>query len=97
MSVGVEGPARLRLAPSPVAETLDWLRLTARGERHRELGDPGPAARFALRDRDVALLGRVVAASSRYTPDLLTPGPKLPGWDADLRVVAPAQVSVGGV
>ncbi|MEV4516894.1 helix-turn-helix domain-containing protein [Dactylosporangium sp. NPDC049525] len=83
VSIGVEGLARLRLAPSPAVEALEWLRLTARGERHRELGDPGPAARFALRDRDVALLGKVVRASSSYTPDLLSPGPKLHSWDGE--------------
>jgi DNA-binding transcriptional ArsR family regulator len=83
VAVGVDGLARLRLAPSPVVETLEWLRLAARGERHRELGDPGPAARFALRDRDVALLGEVVRASSTYTPDLLTPSPDARGWDGD--------------
>lgn len=81
--VGGEGIARLRMAASPAVETLAWLWLTARGARHREFGDPGPAARFALRDRDVALLGKAVRAAARYSPDLLTPSPSMLGWDED--------------
>lgn len=65
---------RIRLAASPVFETLSWLELTTNGERHPVFGDPGSSARYALRDPDVALLAQVVPASTaRFTPDFLTP------------------------
>ena len=67
--------ARVRLAASPVTEAVMWLWLTATGGRHGVFGDPGAAARYTLRDPDVALLARVLAASSTYIPDLLTPKP----------------------
>jgi len=69
--------AGVRLAISPALEALSWLRLTASGARHPVFGDPGPAARFALRDRDVALVARSIPLIGRggYSPDLLTPRP----------------------
>jgi DNA-binding transcriptional ArsR family regulator len=67
--------ARVRLAVSPASEAIAWLRLTATGRSHAVLGDPGPAARFALRDPDVALLAGVLAIRDDYMPDLLTPKP----------------------
>jgi DNA-binding transcriptional ArsR family regulator len=85
VTVNAAGVARLRLAASPVLETLSWLRLAARGERHREFGDPGPAARFALRDPDVALLAKLLRVAYKFTPDLLTPSPSMLGWDGDWR------------
>ncbi|MGI5182603.1 helix-turn-helix domain-containing protein [Dactylosporangium sp. CA-152071] len=85
VSVGGPGLAYVRLTPSPVAETLEWLRLAACGERHREFGDPGAAARFALRDRDVALVGAVLRTYRHYVPDLLMPSPPEQDWDAAWR------------
>jgi DNA-binding transcriptional ArsR family regulator len=68
--------ARVRLATSPAAETVIWLRRTATGTPHPVFGDPGPAARFALRDPDVALVADILTSSPKYMPDLLTPKPR---------------------
>jgi DNA-binding transcriptional ArsR family regulator len=68
--------ARVRLATSPAAETVIWLQRTATGTPHPVFGDPGPAARFALRDPDVALVADVLTTSPKYLPDLLTPKPR---------------------
>jgi DNA-binding transcriptional ArsR family regulator len=73
--------ARIRLAPSPIVEVLSWLELTARGGRHALFGDPGPEARFALRDRDVSLLARSLQTTG-YVPDLLTPKPIGAHWQS---------------
>jgi DNA-binding transcriptional ArsR family regulator len=82
--------ARVRLAVSPACEAVTWLRMTAFGNRHPVFGDPGPAARFALRDPDVALLATVLSANDRYMPDLLTPkpvaGPANRVWDRQLEM-----------
>ncbi|MFL6141027.1 MAG: DUF5937 family protein [Labedaea sp.] len=67
--------ARIRLSASPASEAVSWLRLTANGQKHAVFGDPGPAARFALRDPDVALLAKTLPPGARYVPDLLTPKP----------------------
>ena len=67
--------AKIRLAVSPAVEATEWLRLAANGRRHPVFGDPGAAARFALRDPDVALLGRLLTRKTPYTPDLFTPKP----------------------
>jgi len=80
--------ARVRLAVSPALEAVEWLRLAANGRRHPVFGDPGAAARFALRDPDVALLGQLLTTKSHYMPDLFTPKP-LAGkpqqaWDGQL-------------
>jgi DNA-binding transcriptional ArsR family regulator len=71
--------ARIRLAPSPAFEVVSWMRLAATRGRHPVFGDPGAAARFALRDRDVALAARAIGAT-RYIPDLLTPMPTAGAW-----------------
>lgn len=68
--------ARVRLTPSPAYELVGWLLLAAQGRRHPVFGDPGPAARAALRDPRTALAAAVLPAGGRgYIPDLLTPQP----------------------
>ncbi|WP_460515113.1 ArsR/SmtB family transcription factor [Flindersiella endophytica] len=68
--------ARLRLAPSPAYELAGWLLLAAQGRRHPVYGDPGPAARAALRRADTQLVAELFPRSGRgYTPDFLTPAP----------------------
>lgn len=69
--------ARVRLAMSPAAETTAWLGLTVARGQHPVFGDPGPAARAALTDRDTALVAAVLppTGTRAYTPDLLTPKP----------------------
>ncbi|MFC9619416.1 helix-turn-helix domain-containing protein [Streptomyces sp. NPDC056930] len=55
-----------------------WLRLAAAGRRHPVFGDPGAAARWALRHPDVALIAQCQpdgADGRTYMPDLLTPRP----------------------
>ncbi|WP_156753836.1 ArsR/SmtB family transcription factor [Actinokineospora pegani] len=99
------GPAavgRVRLAPSPAVEALAWLRFAANGTRHPVFGDPGAAARFALRDPDVRLVAGITPEGvSCYSPDLLTPKPG-GGWAGQLeRMAATAPETVvaqfGGV
>jgi DNA-binding transcriptional ArsR family regulator len=70
--------ARVRVALSPVFEAVAWLAVVAAGERHPLLGDPGAAARFALRDADVAATAAMIRATTarRFIPDFLTPNPK---------------------
>lgn len=85
---------QVRLATSPASEAVSWLRLAANGRRHPIFGDPGPAARLALRHRDVALLTQVLAPGSAggYTLDLLTPkpsiGPTAGDFDRQLQMTA---------
>ena len=68
--------ARVRLTPSPANELVGWLMLAAQGRRHPVFGDPGPAARTALRDPRTALVAAVLPPAGRgYSPDLLTPQP----------------------
>lgn len=68
--------ARVRLTPSPAYELVGWLMLAAQGRRHPVFGDPGPAARTALRDPRTALVAAVLPPAGRgYIPDLLTPQP----------------------
>jgi DNA-binding transcriptional ArsR family regulator len=77
--------SRVRVAVSPLFETVAWLGLTVSGRRHPVFGDPGPAARFALRDPEVAAAAMLVAdwISHRSVPDFLTPAPA-PSDDAGL-------------
>jgi hypothetical protein len=42
--------ARVRVAASPLFEAVSWLAAVATGTRHPVFGDPGAAARFALRE-----------------------------------------------
>lgn len=68
--------AAVRLAVSPISETLHLLTLAAAKRRHPVLGDPGPLARAALGHRDAALVAAVIQPDGTgYTPDLLTPKP----------------------
>lgn len=68
--------ARVRVAGSPVFEVASWLALAATGCRHPRFGDPGPAARFALRDRDVAPIAAMITSGPAcYLPGFLTPKP----------------------
>ncbi|BCL17350.1 helix-turn-helix domain-containing protein [Micromonospora sagamiensis] len=69
--------AQVRLSVSPAFEAIAWLRLAANGRHHPVYGDPGPAARLALRDRDVALVAQTLlpGGNGGYTLDLLTPKP----------------------
>lgn len=90
--------ARLRLAVSPASEAAAWLQLTATGRTHSVFGDPGPAARFALRDPDVALLASVLATRHDYMPDLLTPKPSVGSashiWAAQLDAIGQTAAEV---
>ncbi|HEY0700384.1 MAG TPA: DUF5937 family protein [Micromonospora sp.] len=87
LSVHLDGPtlAQVRLAASPASEAVAWLRLTVHGRRHAIYGDPGPVARLALRDPDVALVAKVLPPGSNgdYTLNLLTPKPWI-GHAADV-------------
>ncbi|GAA3063945.1 winged helix-turn-helix domain-containing protein [Actinokineospora globicatena] len=74
--------ARIRLSSSPAAEALAWLVATLAERRHPIFGAPGPAARFALRDRDVRMIASTLPTGKGYMPDLLTPPP--PRGAADL-------------
>lgn len=69
--------SRVRWAPSPAYEAVGWLTLTAAGRRHPQLGDPGAAARYALRDPRVAVTAALMAGAlhGRYMPDFVTPKP----------------------
>jgi Helix-turn-helix domain/Family of unknown function (DUF5937) len=70
--------ARLRLTPSPAYELVGWLLLAAQGRRHPVYGDPGPAARAALRRADTRLVADLLPPAGRgYTPDFLTPAPSV--------------------
>jgi DNA-binding transcriptional ArsR family regulator len=86
--------AQVRLSFSPAFEAIAWLRLAANGHRHAVHGDPGPAARLALRDRDVALVAQTLRSGGNggYTLDLLTPkpwmGPAASTLDRQLGVMA---------
>lgn len=67
--------SRVRLAPSPAAETVAWLRLAVAGRRDSLAGRPTLTDPLA-RDPDVQLLVALVTAGSRgYLPDFLTPKP----------------------
>jgi DNA-binding transcriptional ArsR family regulator len=70
--------ARIRLTPSPVYEAEAWLATADAGRRHPLLGDPGAAARFALRDPAVAATAALARGglAGRYVPDFLTPKPE---------------------
>jgi len=76
--------ARVRFAGSPIYEAVSWLAITRAGQAHTLLGDPGAAARFALRDRCVATAAALVVpwARGQYMPDFLTPKPPpaADGW-----------------
>ncbi|MGH3864161.1 hypothetical protein [Actinokineospora sp.] len=72
----VETLAGVRLSASPAIEAMTWLRLAAQGGSHPVFGDPGAAARFALRDPDVALVAATLANPGKGMPDLLTPKPE---------------------
>ncbi|OFE15695.1 hypothetical protein BA895_21920 [Humibacillus sp. DSM 29435] len=69
--------SRVRWAPSPAYEAVGWLTLAAAGRRHPQLGDPGAAARYALRDPRVAVTAALMAGGlyGRYMPDFVTPKP----------------------
>ena len=71
---------KVRLAPSPIAEAVSWLRLAASSRRDPRLGDPGTPARWALRHPDVGLVASLLpSGSSGYMPDFLTPKPPADG------------------
>ena len=74
--------ARVRFAGSPVYEAVSWLAITRAGQSHPLLGDPGAAARFALRDRCVATAAAMVLPWARGRPSgFLTPAAaRLDGW-----------------
>lgn len=78
ISVELDGPtvARTRVALSPLADAVCWLRLCAVGKRDGVFGDPGAVARSALAHRDVALVAALLPeGGSGYVPDFLTPKP----------------------
>ncbi|WP_030681431.1 ArsR/SmtB family transcription factor [Streptomyces sp. NRRL B-1347] len=72
-----ESVGRVRFAPSPANEAVWWLRYAVTGGRHPVFGDPGAAARWALRRPDVRLVAQClsVPGGPTYMPDLLTPKP----------------------
>ncbi|MBM7772066.1 hypothetical protein JOD54_002270 [Actinokineospora baliensis] len=90
--------SRVRLAISPAAEALAWLVLTVDGGRHPIFGAPGPAARFALRDRDVRMIASTLPQGPGYMPDLLSPppprGPAERTWADQLEVTAATEADV---
>ncbi|GLZ43223.1 helix-turn-helix domain-containing protein [Actinokineospora sp. NBRC 105648] len=95
ITIGLDAAAlsRVRLAVSPALEALSWLRLAAAGGRHPIFGDPGPSARFALRDPEVRMVAAAVPAGLvGYLPDLLTPsppvGPPERSWRQQLERIA---------
>ena len=78
IAVELDGPtlARTRVALSPLADAVCWLRLCVAGRRDAVFGDPGPAARSALAHPDVALVAALIPkGGSGYVPDFLTPKP----------------------
>ncbi|WP_370949937.1 ArsR/SmtB family transcription factor [Amycolatopsis sp. cg5] len=76
LGVDVETVSRTRWSPSPAAESMAWLKLTAASGTHPVFGDPGPLARASLGHRDVALLVDLLPHSGDiYVPDLLIPRP----------------------
>ncbi|MEP6649826.1 MAG: helix-turn-helix domain-containing protein [Lapillicoccus sp.] len=77
VELDVASMAKVRVCSSPIVDVAAWMCLTAQGGRHPALGDPGPAARFALRDKDVAraALILVTAERRRYVPDFAAPKP----------------------
>ena len=81
--------SRVRLAPSPAAETLAWLRLAVAGRRDSLVGRPSLTGQLA-RDPDVQLLAALVRTGSRGDlPDFLTPKPgKSDVLDAQLAQVS---------
>lgn len=81
---------------SPAAEATAWLTLTAGRRQHPVFGDPGPAARAALADRDTGLVAAVLPPPGRraYTPDLLTPKPRSGFADQLDRIAATPPESV---
>lgn len=87
--IGVEldaaSVARIRFASSPVYESAAWLAWTAAKVRHPLWGDPGPAARFAMRDPTVARTASLLRGMVRsgYVPDFLTPKPEAGDLTAD--------------
>ena len=68
--------ARVRVAASPLFELVAWLAVVA--DRHviRALGDPGAAARFALRDRDVSAVAASISAAATYLVNTGLPDPE---------------------
>ncbi|MEI5097381.1 winged helix-turn-helix domain-containing protein [Streptomyces sp. PmtG] len=72
-----ESVGRVRIALSPALEAVWWLRYAVTGGRHPVFGDPGAAARWALRHRDVRLVAQCLSlpGGPTYMPDLLTPKP----------------------
>lgn len=91
--------ARIRLTPSPVYEAEAWLAAAGAGRRHPLLGDPGAAARAALRDPAVAVTAALAhgGLAGRYVPDFLTPKPEpgprsLAGQLERVRATPPEQV-----
>ncbi|WP_245572539.1 ArsR/SmtB family transcription factor [Actinokineospora enzanensis] len=84
--------ARVRLAVSPVCEALAWLQVTVYGRTHPIFGDPGAAARFALKDRDVRLVAGTLPTPTGNLLDLLTPTPPSAAperlWETQLEQVA---------
>ncbi|GLZ43224.1 winged helix-turn-helix domain-containing protein [Actinokineospora sp. NBRC 105648] len=84
--------SKVRLGISPAMEALAWLRLTIQGHPHPIFGDPGPSARFALRDPDVRMVAGTLPVGKGYMPDLFTPQPPAVAadraWQTQLEQVA---------
>ncbi len=81
LRLGAHALAGTRLSISPAMEAIAWLKLAAAARRHPVFGDPGPAARAALRHPDVALLQDLLSVgTASYFPDLLTPKPVIGSW-----------------
>jgi DNA-binding transcriptional ArsR family regulator len=81
LGFGADTLAATRLSVSPAMEAVTWVKLTATARRHPVFGDPGPAARGALRHPDVALIADLIPPEgATYFPDLLTPKPTGGSW-----------------
>lgn len=78
LTLDLDSLARVRVAGSPLFETVAWLGLVVSGRHHPVYGDPGPVARFTLRDRDVAAAAVLTSdwVPRCYVPDFLTPKPR---------------------
>jgi DNA-binding transcriptional ArsR family regulator len=73
--------SRIRWALSPVLETVGLMALTATGRSHPIWGDPGAAARYAMRDPAVSATAALARGhvTGHYMPDFLTPKPSPDG------------------
>lgn len=75
VDLGARLASTVRWRPSPVLETLGWLRLTRDGGTDPAYGAPDARARDLLADPDVALAAELLPHADGPTPDFLAPAP----------------------